>query len=638
MALNGLEWYVEQASGCRWITEKEEAAKFFSALVLEKYRALDFETTSLFPWDGGEVRLSIITDETGTTVIDHFYAGKFSYWAEEFAKRKWVVYNAMFEGRWIDYHTEGGKYHYYVDLLDVQFLKKAKMGGAPSSLAKMAKADLKIELDKTEQNSGWHQKVLSDNQRVYAAMDGVVTWELYLLWLGKLTAEQMKGAMVLNSAWRGTYFMEDCGLNLDVDYHQTLIDMCERKRDTAEGYIRKFTPVETITNLKSGPQIGQFLESVLDKEAVRKWPRTEKTKRMDVSREVLVGAARIAPYPFNRWLAALIIFNKMNKYLSTYGEVLINKQKTAGKIKSRLNMAQAITGRYSSSNSNLQNIPNNPVWRQSFVERTIATGATGATGSKTAKWKMVIADYSSIEVRVLAELSGDEGLRFDTIYGDVHSRSASQIFGIDFDEFVEVLKGKDPDDPTRLNPKYGHLRGLYKSMRTKAKVFTFQLLYGAGYTALSHVLRCSYDEAVAAVEAWAKLYPKAYAYRFTMFAAMESTGYLPVADGRTIFVYKSDRTMPVASNYPVQGAAASVMYRSIYHLCKNIVDSDRPIDMAASVHDENLLFAEDEPSNLVAAQEILEQSMVQGWLDIFPGTDVTNLVEAGVGSSWADKK
>jgi len=240
-----------------------------------------------------------------------------------------------------------------------------------------------------------------------------------------------------------------------------------------------------------------------------------------------------------------------------------------------------------------------------------------------------MADYSSIEVRVLAELSGDKQLLHDAIYGDVHSRSASAIFRIPYDNFIAVLGDSNH-----------RLFAVYKDMRRRAKAFTFQLLYGAGGAALAIVLRCSDEEAFQAIDAWAATYPKAYKYRTLMFEEMNHSGFLPVVDGRTIFVFRDDRTMPVAANWPVQGAAASVMYRAIYHTHRALWFEDYRARMAATVHDELLLFSDLECAPQVG--KLLTKSMVNGWLDIFPDTDTANLVGKGnkatVGFHWGDKE
>ena len=155
---------------------------------------------------------------------------------------------------------------------------------------------------------------------------------------------------------------------------------------------------------------------------------------------------------------------------------------------------------------------------------------------------------------------------------------------------------------------------------------------------MSVVLKCSVQEAEDALKAWADRYPRAYNYRLQIFDRMNQTGYIPVVDGRQIFVYKNDRTVPVAANYGVQGAAASVMYRALHH-CYEMRSEDytrHEIGMVATVHDEIILATN---RKLVEpAKQILEAAMVQGWLDVFPGTDTHNLVEAKDGPNWGEAK
>lgn len=608
-----------------YVTSEKRAWELLEGLD-NSIHALDFETTALHPSDG-EVRLSSISGPGNHNfIIDHFYAGKFKTYADFMSERSWAVFNAMFEGMWIDEYACEQK----VDLLDVQFMRAAKMGGNPMmKLAVLAKWDLGITLVKDEQNSNWSNPVLSKSQLDYAILDAVATYHIWGKWNTELTAAQHHGFRVINDSWRGTLEMQDTGLYLDVPYHTGLVKWWEIKKETARKYLRKWTSNVDIPNLNSNQQISNFLKLEYDPQTIKNWPRTEKTKtdQLDLTRDTLKQAAFRSPYPINRWLAALIIYRKQSKYLSTYGEKLITSQKLMGKVRTRFNIARATTGRYSSSAHNLQNIPNSPIVRRSFVTKI------DEEPSEHGEVVLIIADYSSIEVRVLAELAGDATLLYDAIYGDVHSRSASQIFRIDADYFYEVIHSDDP--------KYDNVRPQFSAMRRRAKAFTFQLLYGAGYGALAVALKCTDDEAIAAIEAWASVYPKAYHYRQIMFEEMMATGFLPVVDGRTIFVPKNKRDMPVAANYPVQGAAASVMYCAVKRLHTALYERPTlPARMAATVHDELLMF-----SRRKAAQEsagILVDSMVTGWLDVFPHTDTNNLVGSGnkatIGYSWADKK
>jgi DNA polymerase I-like protein with 3'-5' exonuclease and polymerase domains len=565
--------------------------------------ALDFETTGLRPQES-KVRLTCISGPAGNYVIDHLFCKPFTYYANALADAcPWAVFNAGFEGRWFDFATDGPD----VVLFDVGVMSKAKLGGRPLSLADMVRRDLgKTRDNKHLQVSDWSQKELSLEQYDYGFEDAEDTYNLYTMWSAALTAEQMAGFYVLNDAWRGTAEMEDTGMSIDEEHHSGLIKMWSLRRDVAEKVLRHYTPEDMIANLRSKKQLSDFIKTVMDETSLRAWPKTDKSEQLQTDRKQLRQASFRSPYPFSRWLAALMVFNRADKYLSTYGEVLLNKQRLAGRVYGRFNIAQAITGRYSSSNPNLQNIPRNPMVRRSFI-------APPDT-------EMVLADYSGIELRVLAEVSNDKQLKQDVIFGDVHAESAITLFRVDPKDFKARLKAKDPRA---------------KEMRSKAKAFSFQLTYGAGNAALAMVLRCSDGEAAEYVEKWAERYPYAYALRHQMFDQMNATGLLPIKSGRTVYVHKNERSMPVASNYPIQGAAADVMYRAVTRMSFKVYELPFKSRMLASIHDELLMLAE--VGHGEELREIMVEEMRQAWLDIFPNAETANLSESAVGQSWAAK-
>jgi len=605
---------IEFAKSCERYRLVETSEEAHSLLESIDEAALDFETTALSPEDG-RIRLTTICNDKHHFIIDHEFLGSFEEYVHHFVdgKKRWWVYNAKFETLWID-HIAGNE---DAVILDVDFLKKVKQGGYPSKLSWMAKADLKIDMDKGAQTSDWSNPTLTKGQYDYAAFDGHVTWALKKLWWDtQLNDAQKKAFFIFNDSVRGTIECERTGLILDYGYHESTVELWKRKHATFERYIRKFTPESVIKNLNSDAQLGAFLRKELPAALLKVWPVTEKTKRMQMEGQYLRSVARRLPYPMSRWLAAVVGYKYYNKYLSTYGETLLTRQAMGGKVSSRFNIGQAATGRYSSSNANLQNIPRKIYIRKAFHS---------PTGGKR---KMCLADYKGIEIRVLGELSGDEQLLQDVIYGDVHAASASQIYSYDIPYVLEVLESKGSGGYSNIYP-------IIKEQRSKAKGFTFQLLYGAGAGALSDVLRCSFDEASTAIQAWADRYSNAYNYRHIMFDAMMGTGYLPICDGRTVFIYKSERTLPVAANYPVQGAAASVMYRAVYHTHRLFYEQDVPAWLAATVHDELLSYAENDYAEQAMALQL--KGMEQAWLDIFPGTNTDNLIDWKIGTTWADK-
>jgi DNA polymerase-1 len=588
----------------RLVTTHSEALQIIAAIAESgQVHALDFETTGLRPGEA-DVRLTCICGPAGNYVFDHLRCAPFDDYAALLADAcPWAVFNAGFEGRWFDYGTDGPD----VVLYDVGVMSKAKLGGRPLSLADMVKRDLgKARDNKHLQTSDWSQADLSQEQYDYGFEDADDTYALYKLWQETLTKAQWDGFRVLNDAWRGTAEMEDTGMLIDERHHSRLIHMWSLRRDAAEKTLRKYTPETIIANLRSKKQLSDFIKTVLDETSMRAWPKTDKSEQLQTDRKQLRQASFRSPYPFSRWLAALMVFNRAEKYLGTYGETLLTKQHLAGRVYGRFNIAQAVTGRYSSSNPNLQNIPRNPMVRRSFIAPP--------------NTEMVLADYSGIELRVLAEVSNDWQLKQDVIFGDVHAESAITLFRVPADDFKARLKAKDPRA---------------KEMRSKAKAFSFQLTYGAGNAALAVVLRCTDAEAGEFVEKWAERYPQAYALRYRMFDQMNATGLLPIKSGRTVFVHKNERSLPVASNYPIQGAAADVMYRAVTRMSQKVWELPFTSRMLASVHDELLMLAE--AGRGEELREIMVEEMRQAWLDIFPGSETANLSESAVGQSWAAK-
>jgi hypothetical protein len=441
----------------RLLTTKAQIDKCVAAIAQSgEVHALDFETTGLRP-ESAEVRLTCICGPAGGFVIDHFVSGvPFGAIAGKLAKAcAWAVFNAGFEGRWFDYETDGPD----VVLYDVGVMSKAKLGGRPLRLAEQVKRDLGKERDNKDlQVSDWSADELTQEQYDYGFEDADDTYALWTLWKAALSAAQWNGFLVLNDAWRGTAEMEDTGMLIDAPYHETLIAMWTRRRAAAEIVLRRYTPESVIENLRSKKMLSDFLKTVLDETSVRAWPSTAKNSQLQTTRAQLRQASFRAPYPFSRWLAALMVFNRADKYLSTYGENLLTKQSLSpdGRVHGRFNIAQAITARYSSSSPNLQNIPRSPVVRRSFI-------APDGTD-------MVLADYSGVELRVLAEVSDDPQLKQDVIFGDVHAESAITLFRQNRDEFLARLKAKDP---------------AAKEMRSKAKAFSFQLCIAEGQLVLT---------------------------------------------------------------------------------------------------------------------------------------------------------
>lgn len=598
------------------IMDPDDYQEVYEFIIENEYLAFDIEGTGLDP-KTARVRTSQLSNGEFTYVIDHWSAFSFEKLMKIFMdldetenRCQLIAFWASFESKFADHALR--EYEYELDIWDIQFMKKSVMGGAGFGLQLMVKQDFGIDLPKEMQVSDWAAPVLRPAQLDYAAYDAYITWYEYVHWKGKMTDGHWRGFRVFNDAIRANTDMEESGLYLYTDIHEKNCKIWERKQKTTLKYFQRFTPPSIIANPNSKPQVSNFLKRELHPDVVEQWPQTAKTKQLSLKRDTCIQAAYNLPYPMNRWLISYVLYTMWSKYVSTYGDKLITKQQLAGKILYRLNMAAALTGRYSSSDINIQNIPRKPYIRAAFG---VPPGG---------ELLMLLADYSGIEVRVLAELSGDELLIHDCIYGNVHGEGAALINNIDPDLFMEILD----------NPKDNNYYR-FKELRNRAKVFTFRLTYGAGLGALSISLKTDIPGAARALDKWKERYPKAYNYRNEMFEVMNETGYLPIVDGRTVFVHKNDRTIPIAANYPVQGAAASVMYRACYHTREEFYEHELDAWCAASVHDELLSYSVADQAEI--GMECQLRAMRQGWLDIFPNTSTDNLIEHKIGTTWADK-
>lgn len=316
--------------------------------------ALDFETTGLFPdYDnlhkGAQVRLSSFCFESGkVTILDHWYCGSFYSLVDDIiaARPCYYVFYAGFEGRWFDAFcdpAQGG-----VELYDVANMRKSVLGGGGLSLALMARFDLGVEMSKELQMSDWTLPELSDDQYLYGGFDAWVTYELAWKWADEMSDGHWNGFQIINSVWRAVNEMEDTGLNLDIPYHKKLVRMWEKRIKAAERGIRRLVDEETLPNLNSKKQISDLLKESLEPSSLKVWPTTGKRGDLKLVRATLRTMSYNSPYPLSRFLAALMVYNRASKYSSTYGEKLITMQQLSGGVFARYNIAQAITGRFSS--------------------------------------------------------------------------------------------------------------------------------------------------------------------------------------------------------------------------------------------------------------------------------------------------
>ncbi len=265
----------------------------------------------------------------------------------------------------------------------------------------------------------------------------------------------------------------------------------------------------------------------------------------------------------------------------------------------------AATGRLSSTDPNLQNIP---VRRE--LGREIRRGFVPRPG-----WKLLSADYSQIELRLLAHLSGDES--FVSAFkagGDIHKQTAAIIFGVDIADVTS-------------------------EMRARAKTINFATIYGQGAFALSRQLKITNAEAKAFIETYFERFAGVKAFLEQCVVDAKARGYVET-------LFKRRRYIPelkernhnirafgerVAANAPIQGSAADLIKVAMLHIHKALADEKFASRMLLSVHDE-LIF------ELPPEEETTLRAMVKREMESAAQLNVPLLVEMGTGNDWVAAK
>jgi DNA polymerase-1 len=566
--------------------------------------ALDFETTSLTPADG-RVRLVSLCNKKVSVLVDFDkIKGGFKKCAPLFEDGEWIVFNAGFELRWF---MGSGVAPTCLDLANI---RRAIIGGGNYGLKQIAKWDLDINMDKESQSSNWGAKVLSQKQLDYAYFDADVTWRLWRHWADQADAGHWGGFRMLNDMVPAVIEMEETGMLLDVKTHAKLIANWGVVQTERIKRVRKLVGEDEVPNINSNSQWSDYFALHLKDDFLDAWPKTEKTGQLSMKNEALALIASWVPgTPMETFFDALMDYKTISKYLSSFGQTLITKSEMVPdtRIRARFNIGAAKTCRFSSSAPNLQQTPRDRelIGKQTSVRTSFIAGLGR---------KLVSLDYSSIELRVLALLSGDKQLLEDVVFGDVHAEVAS------------VIAGKKIDKTTRKG----------KEARQGAKGVSFGIIYGSGAGGLSTTMRCDVDTAQDYIDFWRDRYPDAFAYRFKMMDEVSSTRFIRMVDGGTIYMGKQP-DLPKCANYPIQRGAAAVLFRAIVRH-KDHLDEERRAGrqrmtaMLATIHD--ALIDEAATKDAKRLLKIMDQDMTSGYLDVFPDAPIDRLVEGGIGPSW----
>jgi DNA polymerase-1 len=351
-------------------------------------------------------------------------------------------------------------------------------------------------------------------------------------------------------------------------------------------------------NIQSPRQLGKVLFEKLGLSPGRK---TDKDKVFSTGVDVLETLAAAHPLP-----AAVLEYRSLSKLLSTYVESLPGLVNPAtGRVHASFNQTTAATGRLSSSDPNLQNIP-----IRTERGREIRKAFVAQEG-----WSILTADYSQIELRVLAHLSGDEEMIRSFRSGeDIHQRTAAEVFGVTVD---------------RVSPL----------MRYQAKAINFGILYGMGGFRLSKELGVPLSAAKQYIDGYFERFPRVREYQERVIESAMRTEKVSTLLGRIRRVpeirsrnmNQRNQGIRVAINTTVQGTAADLIKTAMVSLDRRLRGERLQARLLIQVHDE--LVLESPESEIGRASTIVRESM-EG---CFP-LSVPLVAEVRSGPTWLDTK
>jgi DNA polymerase I len=595
------ETILDEAAFERWLKRLETADLF----------AFDTETTSLDYMSAVLVGLSfaVKAGEAAYVPVAHDYPG-----APEQLSRDWVLarLKPLLEDAGRKKVGQNLKYDmsilagYGIEMLGIAFdtmLESYVLDATATrhDMDSLAQNYLQHATIHFEDIAGKGKKQLTFNQielaeaAPYAAEDADITLRLHqALWpkleqeaslAGLLTELEIPLIPVLSR-------MERNGVRIDCDKLKR--QSGELAKSMHELEQRAYQVAGHNFNLGSPKQIGEIFFNELKLPVISKTPKGAPSTAESVLAELAEQGHELP--------AVILEHRGLSKLKSTYTDKLpemVNPR--TGRVHTSYHQAVAATGRLSSSDPNLQNIP-----VRSEAGRRIRQAFVPAQG-----WKMVAADYSQIELRIMAHLSGDERLLKAFSEGeDIHRATAAEVFG----EALDKVTGEQ---------------------RRSAKAINFGLIYGMSAFGLARQLGIARGAAQEYVDLYFKRYPGVAEFMERTREQAHQQGYVETLFGRRLYLpdinarnhQRRTAAERTAINAPMQGSAADIIKRAMLSVDAWINSSAPPARLLMQVHDELVLEAEQDFVSEATAQLRVR---MEGAATL----DVPLLVDVGVGDDW----
>ena len=458
-----------------------------------------------------------------------------------------------------------------------------------------------ISLENLLGKKGKNQNKLSDismvNQTKFAVENADIIWQLKQFFEKELHSSNLTKLFqdIEIPLLRVLANMEMEGINVNVDFLNSLSEALTKDIAILEQKI--FAEADTNFNLASPKQLGVVLFEEL--KLVEK-PKKTKTGQYATGEEILSKLA-----PKHKIVANILAWRGLVKLKNTYVDALPNEvNKETGRIHTTYSQAVAATGRLSSNNPNLQNIPirteRGRQVRKAFIPRD-------------KNYTLLAADYSQIELRLIAEMSGDEEMKTSFIKGeDIHKSTAAKVFNVPLNEVT-------------------------REQRSHAKTVNFGIIYGVSAFGLSQQTNLSRTEAKELIETYYATYPTLKAYIARQIEFAQERGYVETLLGRRRYLKNINSKNAIvraadernAVNAPIQGSAADIIKIAMINIYKLLEKGNYKSKMLLQVHDE--LVFDMHKDELEMLKPVIQSAMENAFQLSIPLT-----VDLGEGNNWLE--
>ena len=428
----------------------------------------------------------------------------------------------------------------------------------------------------------------------YAAEDADMALQLHHVLMEKIQAEPSCEKVLREIEWPLMPILAN------MEFHGVLIDSMMLKKQSGE-LEKRIIELETRVHELAGQTFNlgspkQLQEILFDK---MKLPVLKKTPTGAASTDEAVMQELALDFELPKHI---VEYRQLSKLKSTYADALPEQvNPKTGRVHTSYNQAVTSTGRLSSNNPNLQNIPIRTESGRQIRQAFIAPK----------NHKIVSADYSQIELRIMAHLSKDPGLlkAFENKI-DVHTATAAEVFGVDVHDVL-------PD------------------MRRHAKAINFGLLYGMSAFGLAKQLGVDRNQAQQYMDLYFTRYPNVHAYMEKAREFAQKNGYVETLFGRRLYIpdiHASNKMRKMAAeraaiNAPLQGTAAEIIKLAMIGIDEKIRKNKLPMTMIMQVHDE--LIFEVENDKVPHLCDVIKDCMENAFK-----MDVPLEIAIGVGNNW----